>query len=489
MEWVGPVIGVVAGFLLGAGTLWLLMKGQRDSAQSALSEERTKRQEAEVGRVAAEERAKQVEALKDEVAQRDQRLSDLEADLRAEAARAKGLETQLEEKQRHFDEQRKMLDQAKEQLREAFAALSQEALIKNNAAFLDLAKENLQSFAKEAKGDLEKRQEAIAQLVQPIGKTLDELRKQAQELEAKREGAYGQISQQIKEMRESQSKLEKEAQNLTIALRNPQARGKWGEMQLRILVEQAGMVPYVDFFEQTPARTEDGSLRPDMIIRLPNDKRIVVDAKTPEAYLQAMQTEDENERLALLRQHGAFVKRHMLDLSSKRYGDQFGFTPDFVVMFLPGESFFAAALQAEPTLIEFGAEKNVLLASPTTLLALLKAVHYGWRQENLAANAQRIADRGKDLYERLCTALDHFAKTGKNLSTAVGAYNDAVGSIERSVLPAARDMKEMGLATGKLLTGPAPVTESIRRLQAPEAGAPPEPPAEAAPDGAVDADG
>lgn len=481
MEWIGPVAGVVVGFVLGAAALWALGRTQRDAlarageelsgARKSLEEERSRRQESEVARAASDERAKQAEGLREDIAQRDQRLSALQEDLTAEATRAKGLETQLEQQQRNLEEQKKLLEDAKVALKEAFEALSSEALRKNNASFLELAKENLQAFTKEAQGDLAQRQEAIAKLVQPIEKTLDEVRKQTQELESKREGAYGQISEQIKGMVETQGRLEREARNLTIALRNPQQRGSWGEMQLKTLAEQSGMVEGVHFVMQASTDSPDGKLRPDMIVNLPNNKQIVVDAKTPEAYLLAMEMEDDEQRAAHLKAHAAFVKKHLTDLSSKDYAKQFDQAPDFVVMFLPGESFFAAALQADPGLLEFGAGKNVLLASPTTLLALLKAVAYGWNQENLAANAQKIATKGRDLYERLCTAFDHFVRTGRGLSSAVGAYNDAVGSLERSVLPSVRALKEMGVASSKELADIQPLDISTREFQAPEARA------------------
>lgn len=485
MEWIGPVAGVVVGFVLGAVALWALGRTHRDalarageelvSARKSLEEERTRRQESEVARAAADERARQAEGLREEIAQRDQRLSALQEDLTAEATRAKGLETQLEQQQRNLEEQKKLLEDAKTALKEAFEALSSDALRKNNASFLELAKEKLESFAKEAQGDLAQRQEAIAKLVQPIEKTLDAVQKQAHELETKREGAYGQISEQIKGMMETQGRLEREARNLTIALRNPQQRGSWGEMQLKTLAEQSGMVEGVHFTMQESTDTDDGRLRPDMIVNLPNNKQIVIDAKTPEAYLRAMQTDDDDARAQLLRDHAAFVRRHLTDLSAKDYARQFDQAPDFVVMFLPGESFFAAALQADPTLLEAGAAKNVLLASPTTLLALLKAVAYGWRQENLAANAQKIATKGRELYERLCTALEHFAKAGRGLSMAVGAYNDTVGSLERSVLPSARVLKEMGIASTKEIGEMLPLDIATREFQAPEARPLPEP--------------
>ncbi len=383
------------------------------------------------------------------------------------------LRSRLEAELKAAAEKQALLERAEIKLSDTFKALSADALALSSEQFLQLAKSSLSTQTEEAKGDIEKRKVAIEALVKPVAESLGKFEFRIGEIEKAREGAYAELKEQVRALGEGQLGLQRETASLVKALRQPTGRGQWGEMQLRRVVELAGMQEHCDFETQHTSTTDEGKrLRPDLIVRLPGGKTIVVDSKTPmDGYLDALEATDDTLREEALQRHARQVRTHIQQLASKNYTAQFAHAPEFTVLFLPSESFFSAALQSDPGLIERGVDQGVILATPTTLIALLRAVAYGWRQEAIAENAREICALGRTLHERLGKLADHFTKLGRSLGNAVENYNNAIGSFETRVLTTARKFEDLKAAPeAATIANLEPVDQIPRHLQSGSAG-------------------
>jgi DNA recombination protein RmuC len=436
------ILTEVIVMLVSVAVTWLVLRARAATLQERLAAREAKITELEV-------------RLGEEIGQ-GSRLQAEQAQSQREATR---LETQLVEERKAALEKLRLLHEAQAKLSDAFKALSAEALKSNNESFLNLARATLEKFQQGAQNDLEKRQGAIDRLVKPVQETLQKFETKIGEIEKARLSAYGSLTEQVKGLGEMQMGLRQETANLVRALGSPRVRGRWGELQLRRVVEVAGMLEHCDFVEQVHVATEDGALRPDLIVRMPGGKNLVIDAKTPmDAYLQALEAPTEAERRAKLADHARNIREHMKLLGAKSYWKQFQPAPEFVVLFIPGESFFSAALEFEPDLIDRQIDENhVIPASPTTLIALLRAAAYGWRQKALEENAQKISDLGRELYERIITMNEHFGRVGSSLKSAVENYNKSLASLEGRVVVSARRLKDLKVSTTKDIESSIPV--------------------------------
>ena len=462
MEFFLPLSMLGAGLVIGAVAVWFVNRSKTSSEFATLVE-----------RLAGKE--DQVRQLREALDRETAHGEELRSENSRTAAQLSALQAKLEEERKASQEKIELLTKAELRLADAFKALSADALRNNNQSFLDLARQNLEKFQETAKGDLERRQSAIDELVKPLKESLEKVDGKILELEKTRAGAYAELREQVKSLATSQSQLQSETGNLVKALRMPHVRGRWGEIQLRRVVELAGMLRYCDFAEQTTVNGEDGRLRPDMIVRLPGNRTIVVDSKVPfDAFYESIAAVDEEVRSSKLKDHARLVRTHIATLSRKQYQEAVQPTPEFVLLFLPGETFYSAALENDPKLIEDGVNQNVIIATPTTLIALLKAISYGWRQEQMAENAHEVSSLARKLYDRLRTFTKHYDTVGRNLDRALDAYNQGVRSLESRVLVTARRFKERGALAGEDIKPIEPVDKTTRPLSLDEGGLFPE---------------
>jgi DNA recombination protein RmuC len=439
-------------FVVGFAAAWAWARGAAGAARLELE-----KRAASLGG-AVEELKKQVDAQQENLRLAQKRIED-EQKLRATA------EKDALAQRENLAEQRRLLDDAQTKLKEAFQSLAGEALQASSRQFIDLAKARFDSLQKEAEGDLEQRKVAIQGMVDPLGKALNELRAEVGRVESARQEAYGGLRAEVQLLVTTSKELRQETGGLVSSLKQPQIKGKWGELTLRRAVELSGMSPHCDFVEQQSVDTEEGRLRPDLVVHLPGGTQIVIDAKVPlHAFLTALSAQSDAEHRAAMVQHAALVRDHITRLSAKEYWKQFEPTPEFVVLFVPGESFFSAALEQDRTLIEDAIDKKVVLASPTTLIALLRAIAYGWKQQLVAENAERIKDLGKQLYDRMVTFAEHLQEVAKGLERANKAYNSAVASFDNRLMPSVRKFKEMGVGSSAEVPELEPIETSPRPL-------------------------
>jgi DNA recombination protein RmuC len=451
---------VTLGIVIGGLVVWFLAKSR---FQGIYTKQIADLQVSYLNQVTGlEKRASgaeaRIEELRQQIEQRDSEINQIRNELGTEKQLKVEAHTRLEESQKNLDEQKSLLEAMKTEMTDTFNALSSAALKSSSEDFLRLASEHLGKVVVETKGKLGEHQAAIDGLIKPLHEALKRYEEQVRLIEESRHKAYGSLEEQLRALASTHEQLQKETSNLVSALKKPQVRGRWGEITLRRVAELSGMSVHCDFTEQISVETESGRLRPDMIVHLPMEREIVVDAKVSlDAYLDAVPASTDDERKAKMDKHAQQVRAHMNRLGSKEYWSQFKQSPEFVVLFIPGESFLSSALDVDSTLIEDGIQKRVIIATPTTFIALLRAIAYGWRQEQITKNAQEISILGKELYERIHTLVKHFVDIGSAIGKAMDSYNKVIGSMELRVLPSVRKFKELGVTGAEEI----PVLEQI----------------------------
>ena len=448
------VIIFAAGFTAGGIMLWVIA---RLAAQKEIFNQVNEIRRSLSARVTElEGRARYAEGQMDQLRRQldlsEGEIAGLRKALDDERVQAVEAQARLDESARSIERQRGVIETMRTEMADTFRAQASAALESSNRSFLELATENLGRILEQTKGKLGEHQAGLEGTIRPLQETLKRYEEQLREMERVRAEQAGDLSRQIQALGAMNEALQRETAGLSTALRKPQVSGSWGQMSLRRAAELAGMAPWCDFDEQVTVDTEAGKLRPDMIVRLPNGRVIVVDAKAPvDAFLNALQASGEEDRKKAFAGYVAAVRAHMNGLGSKAYWDQFEESPELVVMYLPGETFFSAAIENDPGLIEDGSLRKVILATPTTLIALLKAVAYGWQQEQVATGAREINRLGREIYERFSVVADHIGRAGTNLSKAVEAHNDAVRSIETRLMPSFRRFRDLGVSTSREL--------------------------------------
>ncbi len=469
--WIGSTFFVFFGLAVGGMIGWLATRSvfsrRLESVRKDLQTQHDRFLSVSNSLTAANTRLEGIEALKETLSRREDEIRRLQQQTADYQRRIAELETILEKERAAAEEKSAMVEEVKTRMADSFQAMAARALFDNNQSFLDLAGTTLSGYLESAKQELKTREKAVNEVVQPIADALEKYDQEVRTMERVREKAYGELSQQVVSLAQTQTELQRETGKLVNALRMPHVRGRWGEITLRRVVEISGMQNRCDFFEQVSSQTGDGLSRPDMVIHLPGDRRIVVDSKVPiAAYLDSLEVDSRDESEEMLDRHARQVQAHVQKLAQKSYWTQFKPTPEFVVLFMPGENFFSAALAKMPGLIEEAAGKGVILATPTTLISLLKAVAYGWKQQTAAENARAVSELGSDLYNRLHSMIGHMNKLGRDLDRSVITFNQAIGSMEKRVMPAARKLQETGvtLNDGKPLSDLTPVEEKPRNI-------------------------
>lgn len=462
------IVFLVVGLAFGGIISWIITNSR---LQMKYSSNLAEMQSVNLGKITElEGRAKSAETLiselRQQIYQRENEINQIRSDLDKERQQRIEIATRLEDAQRSLEEQKTLIDVMKTELTDTFKAHASAALKSSNEDFLRLASEHLGKILAETKGKLGEHKESLDGTIKPLQEMLKRYEEQIHQIEKHRHETFGSLIQQIRSLSSMQEQLQKETGNLVTVLRRPKVSGLWGEIGLKRVVELAGMTAYCDFYEQESIATETGRLRPDMIVRLPNGREIVVDAKAPvDAYLSAVSASSEEERKKAMSNYISQIRNHMTNLGSKTYWEQFEQSPEIVVMYLPGESFFSAALEHDHKLIEDGSSKKVILSTPTTFIALLKAIAYGWQQDQVARSAKQINNLGKDLYERFSIVLEHFTDIGTAIKKAVEAYNKGVNSMESRLIPSIRKFKELGVSSSKEIPVPQEISHPTKNTE------------------------